>query len=170
MEKIDLDEYKNYLINSYVYECDNTVESRMKRAVLLQKKYPDSYLESVIDGTYDLIDKIFEKADDNYPGFIEIPLEKEPDIELLSLNLTGGWMSDTIVRDSDSNFYSINLLRRFFGPFFGIDTSRVEIYEEIDGDDDFFIMSEIPTYSLYIQCSKEIIDKAKDSKVLKLSK
>ncbi len=170
MERISLDEYKDYLINSYRHECDNNDFGRSKRRVLLSKSYTDDYLESVINGTYDLVDKIFDLSEENYHGFIEIPLDSEPDVHFLSLNLTGGWMSDTIVKDSDNNFYSIGILRKVFGYMFIIEPGKVEFYEELDEDDDFSIVSEIPSYSFYFQCSKEDIDKAKGNKVLSLKK
>lgn len=170
MEKISLEEYKDYLVNTYMHECDNNEFGRNKRRVLLANCYTDTYLESVISGTYNLVNKIFDLSEDNYPGFIEIPLDYEPDIHYLSLNLTGGWMSDTIVRDSDNNFYSLGILRKVFGPMFIIEPSKVEFYEEIDEDDDFSIVSEIPSWSFYFQCSKEAIDSAKGNKVLKLTK
>ena len=78
-------------------------------------------------------------------------------------------MSDTIINDSENNFYSIDLLRNIFGYSFIIEPCKTEITEELDGDDEFLILSEIPSYYLYIQCKKEIIDNAK-TKVLQITK
>ena len=109
-------------------------------------------------------------SENNYHGFLEFPLEREPKIIYIELNLTGGWMSDTIVSDSESNFYSIGLLRKIFGPFLTIEPCKVELVEEFVDYDDFSILSEIPSYSLYIQCKKEIIESAKVVKKLVIKK
>jgi len=170
MDRINIEEYKFYLINKYRYECDNNEIQREKRLSLLNKLYKDEYLESIIIGTYNFANKIIEMSENNYNGYIEIPLENEPKIIDIFLNLTGGWMSDTIVSDSENNFYSIGLLKQIFGKFFYIEPNRVEFTEELDEDDDFSILSEIPSYYLYIQCKKEVIDNAKKTKVLRITK
>lgn len=163
---INLEEYKDYLVDKYRHECDNNETQRQKRLSLLNSKYKNEYLENIIISTYNFANKIIEMSENNYYGYIEIPLESEPNITYIELNLTGAWMSDTIVRDSKNNFYSIGLLMKIFGNFFLINPCKVEINEEIDEDDDFLIVSEIPSYYLYIQCKKEIIENAK-IKVLK---
>lgn len=71
-------------------------------------------------------------------------------------------MSDMVVNDSDNNFYSISLLKKIFGPFFHIEPCKIQFSEEVNGDDDFSIISEIPSYYLYIQCKKEAIDNVRD--------
>jgi len=78
-------------------------------------------------------------------------------------------MSDIVVRDSDNNFYSIGLLKKIFGNLFPIELCKIEFIEELDGDDEFLILSQIPCYSLYIPCEKEAIDKIKKSKVLRIT-
>ena len=65
-------------------------------------------------------------------NYINIPLEKEPNIVYIDLNLRGGWWSDIIVSDSDNNFYSVELVKKIFGPHFIIEPDRIEHYEEID--------------------------------------
>lgn len=170
MEKITLKEYKDYLIDKYVYEMDNLESRRLMRVNLLNSNYNDEYLERVIIGTYNFIDKIIKISENNYYGSITIPLDMEPMIMDINLNVVGGFISDTVVSDSDNNFYSIGLLKKIFGSFFYIEPCRIDFYEEIDEDDDFCIVSEIPTYYLYIQCEKEIIDSVKNEKVLKMVK
>ena len=170
MEKITLKEYKDYLIDKYVYEMDNLESRRLMRVNLLNSNYNDEYLERVIIGTYNFIDKIIKISENNYYGSITIPLDMEPMIMDINLNVIGGFISDTVVRDSNNNFYSIGLLKKVFGSFFYIEPCRIDFYEEIDEDDDFCIVSEIPTYYLYIQCEKEIIDSVKNEKVLKMVK
>lgn len=170
MEQITLEEYKCYLIDKYVYEMDNSELRRLMRVNLLNSSYKDEYLENVIIGTYNFIDKIIKMSENNYCGSIRISLDREPVITDINLNLVGGFISDTIVRDTDNNFYSVGLLKRIFGSFFYIEPGMIEFYEEIDEDDDFCIVSEIPTYYLYIQCEKEIIDSVKNKKVLKMMK
>lgn len=167
---IGLEEYKTYLIDAYKHECDNIESERLKRTAILEKKYSNEYLESIIEGTYNFINKIIEISQTNYNGYIKIPLEEEPNIKYIDLNLTGGWMSDTIVNDSDNNFYSIGLLKKVFGEFFSIEPCEIEYNEEIEGDEDFLVVSEIPSYYLYIQCKKEIIEEVNEEKVLRITK
>lgn len=170
IDEISLDEYKDYLIDVYRHECDNRVEQKLERMSLLEKNYNDEYLESVIEGTNKFIDKVIKITENNYNGYIKIPLEKEPNIEYINLNLTGGWMSDTIVRDTDNNFYSVGLLKRTFSDFFSIEPCKIEYDEEYEGDEDFLVVSVIPSYYLYIQCKKEIIENVKEEKVLRITK
>ena len=166
MDRISLDSYKKYLIDHYKYECDNNEICRQRRKDSLERQYTDELLNSIIDGTYRFIDKILELSSSDYPGYIEIPLDFEADISYLFLNLTGGWMSDTIVRDSDGNFYSVGLIRCAFGPYFIIEPSKVKYNEEEDIiDEDTFILSEIPNYSLYIQCNKDILDSVRQKEI-----
>ena len=162
MEKFILEEYKSFLVNKYVYEYDNNESRRQKREALLNKQYPSEYLESIITGTYAFIDKIIKIAENDYSGYIEIPLECEPKVTHISLNLIGGWASDTIVSDSENNLYSISLLKRVFGPNFYIEPCKIEFTEELDEDDDFAILSEIPACFLYIQCPKEVLESVKE--------
>jgi len=68
MININLEEYKCYLINSYEHECDNNEFERDKRKILLNSKYKNEYLENIIVGTYDFINKIIEISENNYPG------------------------------------------------------------------------------------------------------
>jgi len=170
MDKFSLEEYKYYLVNSYKHECDNNEILRQKRFSLLNNKYGNEYLENIIIGTYNFVNKIIEISGNYYYGYIKIPLENEPDITYIDLNLTGGWKSDTIVRDSENNFYSIDLLKKIFGYSFSIEPCKIEITEEYHEYGDFSILSEIPTYYLYIQCKKEIIDNVKDEKILRITK
>lgn len=167
---IGLEEYKTYLIDAYKHECDNTESERLKRTAILEKKYSNEYLESIIKGTHNFINKIIEIAQTNYNGYIKIPLEEEPNIKYIDLNLTGGWMSDTIVNDSNNNFYSIGLIKKVFGDFFSIEPCQIEYNEEVEGDDEFLVVSEIPSYYLYIQCKKEIIEEVNEEKVLRITK
>ena len=161
MEQITLEQYKKYLVSRYNWECDNTEQGRLKRMSLLNHRYTDEYLKNIVIGTYNFVNKIIEKYEKIYWNSITIPLEKEPNIGHIELNLSGGWWSDTIVSDSDNNFYSIGLVEKIFGPHFIIEPNRIEFYEEIDEDDDLCIVSEIPTYYLYIQCKKDIIKEVK---------
>lgn len=161
MKQITLNEYKFYLVSKYKYNCDNTEEKIIQRKNLLNYKYKNEFLESVIIGTYNFVNKILEISTNNYPGYIRIPLETEPDITYINLDLSGGWKSDTIVKDNN-NFYSIGLLEKIFGQYFSIEPCEVELTEDIDENDDFTIVSEIPSYYLYIQCKKEIIDNVRN--------
>lgn len=168
MNKITLEEYKNYLVNKYVYEYDNNETKRQKRISILNRNYNDEYLEKIIIGTYNFVNKIIEIYENNPNGYIEIPLKREPKITYIDLFLMGGWKSDTIVSDSENNFYSISILKKIFGEFFYIEPCKIEIEEELYEDDEFSILSEIPSYYLYIQFKKESIENAK-TKVLRIT-
>lgn len=169
MNLISLEDYKIYLIEKYRYEYDNNEAMQRKRCGLLNKNYSDEYLQSIICGTDKFINKIFDLSSDDYVGFIERELECEPEITYINLDLIGGWMSDTIVKDSDDNFYSMGLVRRIFGNMFIIDPEKVDVEEKLFDDGDICIGSEIPSYSLYIQCEKKYIEEAK-TKYLKLDR
>lgn len=168
MDKIDLEQYKNYLLNCYKHEYDNNENKRQERIQLLNNKYKDEYLESIIVGTYNFVNKIIDISENNYNGYIKIPLYTEPDIIYIDLDLAGGWMSDTIVSDSENNFYSVSLLKKIFGERFHIEPCQIDFTREINEEEDFSIVSEIPSYYLYIQCKKEIIDNARKAKVLRI--
>ena len=129
---------------------------------MLEKTFNEEYLENVLEKTYEFVDKILEMSSDNYKGYIEIPLEYETKIIYINLDLTGGWKSDTLFLDSDGNFYSECLLKKIFGPYFYIDPCKTEFIEEMIEEEDIDILSEIPTYSLYIQCKGEIIDEVRE--------
>lgn len=167
MEQITLEQYKNYLVSRYSWECDNTEQGRINRMSLLNNRYTDEYLENIITGTYNFANKIIKKYENTCMNYINIPLEKEPNIVYIDLNLRGGWWSDIIVNDSDNNFYSVELVKEIFGPYFSIEPDKIEFYDEIDEDDDLCIVSEIPNYYLYIQCKKEIIEEVKKRQKLK---
>ena len=158
MKQITLEEYKDYLINNYRYEYDNTEYQKLKRKNILENKYKNNYLESIILSKYEFVNKILEISTDNYYGYINIPLENEPNIIYIDLDLIGGYMSDIVVKDSDNNFYSVSLLKKIFGQSFLIEPCKIELIEEFVKEDDFEIVSEIPLYYLYVQCKKEIID------------
>ena len=60
---ITLEEYKMYLINSYVYEIDNTDKKRQERKNYLEEKYKDVYINKIIEDTYKIIELIQKEQD-----------------------------------------------------------------------------------------------------------
>ena len=58
MEQITLEQYKKYLVSRYNWECDNTEQGRLKRMSLLNHRYTDEYLENIVIGTYNFVNKI----------------------------------------------------------------------------------------------------------------
>lgn len=170
MDRISVEEYKFFLVDKYDWEYDNNEAQRQKRLALLNSKYSREYLEEIIVGTYDFANKIIEMYDDNCHGYIKLPLECEPNVTHIDLNLMGGWKSDIIVMDSLNNFYSVRLLKKIFGNGFHITPNMIEVDEELYEDDDFSILGEIPSYYLYIQCKREIIDSVKNEKVFRITK
>ena len=157
---ISVDKYKEELVNTYRYECDNTDEKRKTRRNDLEEHTSDEMLDGIIKGTEAFIKKILSLSEKNYPGFIRIPLEEEPTEKRISLNLVGGASSDRIYLDSDGNYYSMRILLDTFGDGFHIEPCRTDFIDEIDRGE-ITIISEIPSYSLYIQCKKSVIDKVR---------
>lgn len=139
-----LEEYKNYLIKSYVHEIDNTEDKILERQKYLEKNYSDDYLHKIILDTYKIIDLICqEKSNDYY----NIKLE-ENNPKYISLNLTGGWHSDTMYEDVNGNLISEYILKKFFGNTLIIEQKIIE-YEFDTEDPD--ILSFDYEYYLYMQ-------------------
>lgn len=141
---ITLEEYKEYLINTYVYEIDNSNIKKIERHKKLNKNYQDNYLNKIIIDTYKLINLILEVKNNNYYS-IKI---NENNPNYISLNLTGGWHSDTIYEDFNGNLISEYILKYFFGNTIIVET-KVEEYEFDTEDPD--ILSFDYEYYLYVQ-------------------
>lgn len=140
---ITLEEYKKYLTSTYIYEYDNTKEKYHERTATLKSKYHDEYLAKIIIDTYKVI-KLLESVSDPYYN-ISID-ENTP--EYITLNLIGGWHSDTIYKDNDDNLISIYILKRHFGNMLIAETKIIEREFETDDPD---ILSFDYEYYLYIQ-------------------
>lgn len=125
---IILEEYKEYLINTYKYELDNSEDKRNERKKILNKKYNDEYLNKIIEDTYKIINTIIIK-NSNYCS-IKI---NEYNTTTISLNLIGGWFSDFIYEDINGNLISEYILRKVFGNKLIIEEKIIE--HEFDTED-----------------------------------
>lgn len=140
---ISLEEYKNILIDYYFYECDNSIEKRKLREQNLNKEYGDEYLNKIIEDTYNFIKKIFDEIENSY---FKIPLYEDT-TSYISLNLIGGYSSDTLFTDCSGSIISRYILKRTFGSQLIVEVHTDEY--EIDDDPDVISFSYI--YSLYMQ-------------------
>lgn len=155
---INLEEYKEYLINTYKHQIDNSKEKIKNRQVYLSKYYKDEYLSKIIQDTLHLINILLKLDDTNY-YYVKMP---DSNINYISLNLSGGWHSDIIYEDINGNLISEYILKRVIGNYLSIDIKEVE--HEFDTEDPD-ILSYDYEYYLYLQNFQNKLDKK-----LKLSK
>ena len=162
---ITLEHYKNYLINHYYYQYDNSLEKRVRRRVDLDTNYGDEYLSQIIDDSYSFIKDLFEDPSlDN--GYVSYEVE-EDNTKYISLNLVGGHFSDVLYTDHNNRTISSYILKKEL-PNVSIDIK--EELEEFDtGDDD--ILSYDHRFYLYLQSFPKNMNEIKDNlfgnKVLK---
>lgn len=141
---IDLEEYKNVLINVYRYEIDNCETQKIKRKENLNKYYCDEYLNKIISDTYSVIRTIFDKSE---TGYCNIDMDDNT-TRYIFLNLSGGWFSDRLYIDSYGNIISEYILKRTFGDMLVVELKEEEYDFETNDPD---IVSFNYTYSLYLQ-------------------
>lgn len=103
-KRVSLDEYKEYLINTFSYPCDNTEERKDKRREKLSK-ISDAYLQDIIDNTYCYAKYLLKKMQqdnqelsDNIYTTVEV--EEDFDFTNIDLGLTGGYHSDKLFQVS----------------------------------------------------------------------
>ena len=141
-EVFELENYKNYLIDTYRYEIDNNEFSKNKRKELLKKWYGDELLQNIISDTMDFVIYLSEKNLNNENCWYDIDLLE--DANYIFLNLTGGWFSDVLYRinlEGKVITISRHLLRRFLGEKFIIEEdSHIESY--LDEADEYTIYNE----------------------------
>lgn len=97
-----MEDYKEDLVNHYVYEIDNDTKKLEERKEELKSHYSDEYLNDIIKGTINVIDKILEKDNDN---FCEEELRGYG--KHIFLNICGGFGSDRIVETVNNNLVSL---------------------------------------------------------------
>jgi len=129
----NLDSYKEYLINYYVYECDNNDIKKESRRKLIEQRYSDEYLQEVIDHTKEFILNIIDTCNDDY---ISIPIAYKE--EYIFTNCTGGYHPDVLIPIDDidkSVMISKHLLNCFLGKKFSvfIDEDEEEYFDESNG-------------------------------------
>lgn len=143
---LTLEEYKMLLINTYRYEIDNNDAKRKERSISLSKQYGDSYLQKIITDTYEFINDIFSQDTINN-GYCSFPLA-ENTTSYISLNLVGGYYSDTLFTVLNNKIISESILENIFGKKFYIEVEEEEIDFETNDED---IISFDCIYSLYMQ-------------------
>ena len=129
----NLDSYKEYLINYYFYECDNTESKKDSRRKLIEQRYSDEYLQSIIDNTKEFILNIIDTCNDDY---ISIPIAYRE--EYIFTNCTGGHHPDILIPIDEvdkSIKISKHLLDAFLGKKFSVflDEDEEKYYDEEDG-------------------------------------
>ena len=141
-----LENYKNHLINHYVYEYDNSTEKRLKRKVLLERKLSDEELSKIITDSYSFIKDIFKNPTLEH-GYCSYELELDT-TEYISLNLVGGYHSDILFTDDNHRLISRYILKKVFGPQFMIYVN--EELEDFKTDDPDIVCYDY-RYYLYMQ-------------------
>lgn len=151
---INLEEYKNALVNTYMYEIDNSDKMREERRIHLKQHYSDEYLSKIIDDTYIVIRKIFDICEN---GYCNINMNDDTTF-YISLNLCGGYFSDRLYIDSDGYFISEYILKNVFGKTLSVEVKDTEYELDMDDSD---IMSFGYDYSLYLKGFPDNMDNIK---------
>jgi len=143
--EITLNQYKEHIINNYHYEIDNSPSKREERKQRLEKIYSDEELTKIIKDTYDFLKDVLNSESVIYDGYSKIPIEEDT-TSYISLNLTGGYHSDTLFKDDKGRIISKYIARQFVGDYFYIDV----ISEEREFEDDDIVGVDVDYY-LYMQ-------------------
>lgn len=167
---ISLDEYKEYLLNYYKYPIDSTLERKKERMIVLEKRYPDSFLNKVIDDTYNFVKDMFYFETINKSGYCNFEVNDDTSFGI-RLNITGGGYSDYLYKDVNNRVISSYILKRVFGDMLDIEIKNYEIERKTDDD----VYSFDYHYFLYMQWFQIDVDKLKENiygkeKILKLNK
>ena len=107
---ITLNDYKKHLVEHYVYEIDNDSSKQEIRKQSLERQYSDEQLSAIINNTYSFLKELLEYLEP-YDTFWKIPLEEDT-TSYISLNLVGGYSSDTLYKDDKGRL--CNCLWRFW--------------------------------------------------------
>lgn len=133
----DFEDYKNYLIDFYVHNCDKFEDKRLERKKILEDHYSDEKLQQVVCNTEAFIKYFINDSLEKETPIFRIPLYF--DDENIFTNTTGGWYPDTLISISpmDENIrISLYLLKLFLGKDFKINfmENAEQIVDEIDED------------------------------------
>lgn len=154
---ISLEEYKNYLIDTYHWEYDNNDKMKQERKERLSKKYSDEFLQKIVKDTQKFVADIFNSETINY-GYCRFELYQDT-TSYISLGLSGGWFSDRLFTDIKGRIISEYILHNIFGKQFMIYVKDEEII--IDTDNDLIVGVDY-TYSLYMQGFPQNINEIKE--------
>ena len=151
---ISLKEYKNYLITQYHYEIDDNIPSkREERKKQLEKTYSDEELNEIIKDTYSFIKDALNSPEVIYDGYMKIPIPEDT-TSFISLNLTGGYHSDTLYKDDKGRTVSHYIAKQIVGSYFYIGI----IDEEREFEEDDIVGFDVDYY-LYMQNFPENLNK-----------
>lgn len=155
---ITLEEYKEHLVEVYRYPIDTLPENIQKRKDNLERKYKDEYLSEIINDTYNFILEVLN-SNTIEKRYCNIPIE-EDDTKDISLNLCGGYSSDTIFKDDQGRLISYYIMKKVFGSKFYMHVRAVEegFEDEIEEDLYGFYIH----YSLYMQGFPDNIKEIKE--------
>lgn len=168
---VTLDEYKESLINFYRWDIDSSKEMKKDRAETLERRYPDQYLQKIIDDTYSFIKDIFA-SDTVKDGYCTVEMDENSSLHSsISLGIHGGGYSDRIYTDFQGRNISNYILHKVFGREFSSDLETHEIVMEPDEND---VVGVRYYYYLSMQHFPNNMDEIKEklfgkSKVLKKS-
>ncbi len=122
---ITLEEYKNILVNVHVYEYDNNEEMCRQRRILLNRQMSDDYLKQIIRDTYSFIRDIFD-SESIKEGYCSFDIQ-DNETKYISLNLIGGYESDTLYKDYKDRIISKRILNKVLGKYCDIFVIEKEI-------------------------------------------
>lgn len=127
---ISLNEYKDYLANTYSWSIDNSSELVLKRKKLLELKYGDKFLSKVIGDSYSFARSVLNSSTINN-GYFRNELSDDTTI-YINLELYGGWMSDILFVDSKGRYISKYIIKTIFGRSIIIELRTEEVEREVE--------------------------------------
>lgn len=154
---VSLNEYKNYLANTYSWSIDNSEELALKRRKLLELKYGDEFLSKVIGDSYNFAKSVLNSSTINN-GYFRDELSDDTTM-YINLELHGGWMSDTLYVDSEGRQVSAHIIKTIFGRGIMIELRTEEVEREVEADMFTFDYN----YYIYMQGFPEDLSVIRDS-------
>ena len=152
---MSLNEYKDYLANTYSWSIDNSSELALKKKKLLELKYGDEFLSKVISDSYDFARSVLDDESINYGYYKSNVLDDTT--SYINLGLHGGWMSDTLYVDSEGRQVSAHIIKTIFGRGIMIELRTEEVEREVE--DDMFTFDY--NYYIYMQGFPENLDEVR---------
>lgn len=154
---ISLNEYKNYLVNTYSWPIDNSNELALRRRKLLELKYGDEFLSKVINDSYSFAKSVLNSNTINN-GYFRNELSDDTTM-YINLELHGGWMSDTLFVDSEGRYISKYIIKKIFGRSILVELRTEEAEREVE--DGMFTFDY--NYYIYMQGFPEDLRDIKNS-------
>ena len=122
---MDLVKYKMYLISHHNNQRENTKEKRNQRKEILERKFSDEELSSIIDSTDRFSLELIRLAKE-MNGFVCFNIDHDA-VSYINLGLENDKPSDKLVRVGKNTTISAYCLRRIFGSqlMFGVRESVI---------------------------------------------